>query len=98
MRKTGILLALLCLFIVFQIVYAQIDPEPYNRPRAKEGLQYDGHTWMELYDKGSNIQGGESYTFYYRYYTPDSTSDWHKETVLKGKYPGIFGIEWVACK
>ncbi len=92
MRKNVILMALICLLFVFQAVFAQIDPDPYNRPQAIENLVYNG-SFMDLYQKGTSLLGGESYTFYYRKY---GKIEWVKDEVLQAKYPGYYTIEWKA--
>ena len=92
MRKNVILMALICLLFVFQAAFAQIDPDPYNRPQAKENLVYNGF-YMDLYQKGTSLLDGESYTFHYRQY---GSSKWVEDEVLQAKYPGFYTIEWVA--
>lgn len=93
MRKIIILMALLCLFFVFQAVFAQIDPDPYVRPQAIEGLVYNG-AYQDVYKPGSNLENSVEYTFYYRF---AGTQDWGEPNrIIQMKFPGTWIIEWRA--
>ncbi len=84
-------MALICLLFVSQAAFAQTDPDPYNPPQAKDNLVYNGY-YMDLYQNGTSLPDGESYTFYYR----QNGGEWMEDRVLQAKYPGNYKIEWVA--
>ena len=86
MRKIITLMALMCLLLVFQSVFAQTydSPKPNNVP-------YDGTVHYLLI--AGNTRGNESLHFWYE---NPSTNEWSEnpENIPGGKYPGKYTVRW----
>ncbi len=81
MKKTFMLTAVICLFIVFQSAFA------WEAPKARN-LKYDGSS---QYLVTAGVGDSTNQKFFYR---DPFTGEWGKD-IPAGKFPGKYQVEWI---